>query len=54
MSDKTLVVIFIVSALVCIVSIIQYIQKQTNKFFISAAISGLICAVCFIWVYYDF
>lgn len=54
MTDKTLVIIFIIAAMVCIYSIVQYLQKQTHKYFIAAAISGLICSACFLWVYYDF
>lgn len=54
MTDKTLVVIFIASAMVCIFSVVKYAQRQNQAWFISAATSGLICAACFLWVYYDF
>jgi hypothetical protein len=54
MSDKALVILFALSAIVCLYAIFQYSQKLTQKYFITAAISGLICAGCFIWVYYDF
>jgi len=54
MSDKILVVVFLISGLVCITSVIKYAQHDNQKFFISAAVSGLICTASFLWVYYDF
>lgn len=54
MTDKFLVVVFLISGLVCITSIIKYVQDNNQKFFTIASISGLICAVSFLWVYYDF
>ena len=54
MTDKTLVIVFCVAAVICLYSIFQYSQKLTQKYFVSAAISGLVCAGSFLWVYYDF
>ena len=54
MVDKALVAVFLACALVCIYSIAQYVQSNSQKHFTIASISGLVCAVCFIWVYYDF
>ena len=53
MTDKVLVIVFILSALVCVYAIVQYVQRQSQKYFIAASISALICALSFLWVYYD-
>ena len=54
MTDKFLVVVFLISGLVCITAVIKYAQNNNQKFFTVAAISGLICTASFLWVYYDF
>ncbi|MBT8440077.1 MAG: hypothetical protein HKP55_07525 [Gammaproteobacteria bacterium] len=54
MNDKILVAVFLISGLVCITSIIKYVQHDNQKFFHIASISGLVCAASFLWVYYDF
>ena len=53
MTDKILVIVFILSAFVCVYAILQYVQKQSQKYFVAASVAGLVCALSFVWVYYD-